>query len=221
MTCPRQTAPIVLALTAALLGCAGAPSHGEQTLAAAQAASPVAGAWQIDNTQSMLSFVTTKAGQPGVAAITEVQSFKRFSGALNAQGQIRFVVDLASVDTGVEIRDERLRTMLFNVKATPTATFIAQIDPSTLRELSAGGARDLDLAGQLSLAGQSQPVTAKVRVARQGAHAISVTTRAPIVVNASDYGLRAGVDALREVMGLSLVSAAAPVSFMLVMRQPG
>jgi polyisoprenoid-binding protein YceI len=211
-------APITLALTAALIGCANAPSSDA---AMADNRSAVAGAsWTVDTAQSSLSFVTVKAGQPGVAALAEVQSFKRFAGDLTPQGQIRFTVDLASVDTGIEIRDERLRTMLFNVKATPQATFSAQIEPAVLRELSATGVRDLDLAGQLVLAGQSQPVVAKVRVAQTKAGAISVATRAPIVVNASDYGLKAGVEALREVMGLNMISAAAPVSFTLVMRQP-
>jgi polyisoprenoid-binding protein YceI len=79
--------------------------------------------------------------------------------------------------------------------------------------------RDIDLTGQLTLAGQSKPVVAKVRVGALGAGLIGVSTRAPIVVDASDFGLRAGVEALREVMGLNMLSAAAPVSFALVMRQ--
>jgi polyisoprenoid-binding protein YceI len=200
--------PILVALTAALLGCVNAPAQN----------APTAG-WRLEPTQSSINFVTTKAGQPGVAAIAEVQAFRRFHGELNSQGQVQFSIDLASVDTGIEIRDERLRTMLFNVGATPQATFSAQIDPALLRELSATGVRDIDLNGRLTLAGQSQPVIAKVRVGALGAGLISVSTRAPIVVNASDFGLRAGVEALREVMGLSMISSAAPVSFALVMRQ--
>jgi polyisoprenoid-binding protein YceI len=200
--------PILVALTAALLGCVSTPAPNAS-----------AAGWRLEPAQSSVNFVTTKAGQPGVAAIAEVQAFRRFNGELNSQGQVQFSVDLASVDTGIEIRDERLRTMLFNVGATPRATFTAQIDPALLRELSIAGVRDLELNGQLTLAGQSKPVVAKVRVSALGAGMISVSTRAPIVVNASDFGLRAGVEALRDVMGLSMLSAAAPVSFALVMRQ--
>jgi polyisoprenoid-binding protein YceI len=200
--------PIHVALTAALLGCVNAPAQNAS-----------AAGWRLEPAQSSVHFVTTKAGQPGVAAIAEVQSFRRFNGELNSQGQVQFSIDLASVDTGVEIRDERLRTMLFNVGATPQATFSAKLDPALLRELPTAGVRDIDLDGQLTLAGQSKPVVAKVRVAALGPNLIGVSTRAPIVVNATDFGLRAGVEALREVMGLSMISAAAPVSFALVMRQ--
>jgi polyisoprenoid-binding protein YceI len=202
--------PILVALTATLLGCMSQPS---------QSASATPASWRVEPAQSSLSFVTTKAGQPGVAAIAEVQTFRRISGELNGQGKVQFSIDLASVDTGIEIRDERLRTMLFTVGATPQATFSAQIDPALPRGLSTAGVRDIDLDGQLTLAGQSRPVVAKVRVAALGGGLIGVSTRAPIVVNATDFGLRAGVEALRDVMGLSMISAAAPVSFALVMRQ--
>jgi polyisoprenoid-binding protein YceI len=200
--------PILVALTAALLGCVNAPAQNA-----------VAAGWRLEPAQSSVHFVTTKAGQPGVAAVAEVQSFRRFNGELNNQGQVQFSIDLASVDTGIEIRDERLRTMLFNVGATPQATFIAQVDSALLRDLSIASVRDIDLNGQLTLAGQSKPVVAKVRVTALGGGLIGVSTRAPIVVNASDFGLRGGVEALREVMGLSMISSAAPVSFALVMRQ--
>lgn len=214
MTLLQRLAPMIVATTAALLGCVNAPS---QSTPDAQAAS--AAAWRLEPVQSSLHFVTTKAGQPGVAAISEVQTFRRFNGELNSRGQIRFNIDLTSVDTGVEIRDERMRTMLFNVGATPQATFAAQIDPALLRDLPAAGVRDMDLDGQLTLTGQSKPVLAKVRIGALGGGRLAVSTRAPIVVNANDFGLRSGVEALRDVMGLNLLSSSAPVSFALVMRQ--
>jgi polyisoprenoid-binding protein YceI len=214
MTLLKRLAPMIVATTAALLGCVSAPSQSAPDAQAAAAAS-----WRSEPAQSSLSFVTTKAGQPGVAAISEVQTFRRFSGELTSRGQIRFTIDLASVDTGIEIRDERLRTMLFNVGATPQATFVAQIDPALLRDLPSAGVRDMDLDGQLTLAGQSKPVLAKVRVGALGGGRLAVSTRAPIVVNANDFGLRSGVEALREVMALNLLSSSAPVSFALVMRQ--
>jgi polyisoprenoid-binding protein YceI len=117
----------------------------------------------------------------------------------------------------VDIRDERLRTMLFNVKVTPQAHFEAQLDPALISALPANGARDVDLNGSLTLAGQTQPVAAKLRVARVGG-GLQVATRAPIVVDANQYGLKPGVEALREVMGLNFLASAAPVTFSLVLH---
>jgi polyisoprenoid-binding protein YceI len=177
--------------------------------------STTAGAWKIDAPQSNLNFVTTKAGQPGVAAVAENQLFKRFSGGMDAQGKMTLAIDLASVDTGVEIREERMRTMLWNVKATPQAVFTAQLNAVALNSLSSAGTTDLEVAGALTMAGQTKPVTAKLRVNRIGANQLLVVTRTPIIINSNDFGLKAGVEALREIMGLNVLSPSAPVSFAL------
>lgn len=170
-------------------------------------------AWNITADQSNITFVTTKAGQPGVAGIAETQTFKRFSGGLDTQGKITLAIDLASVDTGVEIRDERLRTMLWNVKATPQAVFVAQLSSDALSRVNSSAGTTVDIEGQLQMAGQTKPVKAKLRVNRLNDDQLQVITLAPILVNANDYGIRGGVEAMREVMGLNFLSSSAPVSF--------
>jgi polyisoprenoid-binding protein YceI len=183
-----------------------------------EGAKPVGAAWQIDSAKSTLSFVSTKASQAGVGGVGEVHSFGQFAGGMSSGGDINFTVTLASVATGVDIRDERLRTMLFNVKDMPLAAFTARIDPAALRDLGPTGVKDIDVTGQLTLAGQSKPLAAKLRVARLGASQLSVATRAPIMVDAAQFGLKGGVEALREVMGLSFLATSAPVSLQLVLE---
>jgi polyisoprenoid-binding protein YceI len=174
--------------------------------------------WAIDSNQSTLNFVTTKAGQQGVAGISETQSFKRYSGGIDQNGKIMLNIDLASVDTGVEIRDERMRTMLWNVKATPQATFTAQLPADALKSVGSTGVQNIELNGQLQMGGQTKPVIANVRVSKLANDQLLVVTRNPILINANDYGLRPGVEALREVMGLNFLAGSAPVSFTLVLR---
>jgi polyisoprenoid-binding protein YceI len=174
--------------------------------------------WAIDSTQSTLNFVTTKAGQQGVAGISETQSFKRYSGGIDQNGKIALNIDLASVDTGVEIRDERMRTMLWNVKATPQATFTAQLPAEALKSVGNTGVQNIELNGQLQMGGQTKPVVANVRVSKLANDQLLVVTRNPILINANDYGLRPGVEALREVMGLNFLAGSAPVSFTLVLN---
>ncbi len=194
------------AATLALAACATTGNGSSQT------------AWTIDRASSNLHFVSTKAGAPGVAGVSEVSTFKRFEGGMSATGDIKMTIDLASIDSGIEIRDERLRTMLWNVKATPTATFTTKLGIDAMTKFAASRVNDFDIAGELSLAGQTKPVTAKLRATRVGENSLLVTTRAPIVINSNDYGLRAGVEALREVVGLNFVSASAPVDFALVLN---
>jgi polyisoprenoid-binding protein YceI len=174
--------------------------------------------WAVDSNQSTINFVTTKAGQQGVAGISETQAFKRYSGGVDQNGKITLAIDLASVDTGVEIRDERLRTMLWNVKATPQATFTAQLPAEALKNVGSTGIQTIALNGQLQMGGQTKPVAASVRVSRLASNQLLVVTRSPILINANDYGLRAGVEAMREVMGLNFLAGSAPVSFTLVLN---
>jgi polyisoprenoid-binding protein YceI len=139
----------VLLLAAALTGCTSAP----------ELSAPAA--YRIDAQQSALHFVTTKAGQAGAGGVSEVGQFSRFGGALGADGRIALDIDLASVDTGIGIRDDRMRTMLFNVAAMPKATFAAQVDPAMVAAIGVNSSRDVDLNGTLTLAGQTKPPRAR------------------------------------------------------------
>jgi polyisoprenoid-binding protein YceI len=214
---PTSLAAIAVLSSAALIA---ACSHGPKSQTTSVAAVAPA-AWQVDPALSQLSFVTVKAGQPGVGGISEVQSFSGFGGGMDTKGQVNFSVSLATVATGIDIRDERLRTMLFNVKATPSATFTAQVEPAPIRALAAGASSDVEVNGQLTLVGQAKPVAAKLRVTRLSANKLLVVTRAPIVIDAQQFGLKAGVEALRESVGLGFLASSAPVTFSLVLHDKG
>jgi polyisoprenoid-binding protein YceI len=203
--------PMSPALTAALATVALAACTNTADVAAPAA-------YRVDAQQSTLNFVTTKAGAAGVVGVTEVAQFSRFAGTMGADGRIALEVDLASVDTGVGIRDDRMRTLLFNVAASPKARFAAVVDPAWVSGIGVNTSRDVDLTGTLTLAGQTQPVAAKLRVARLERGALQVATRAPIVVDANQFGLKAGVEALREAVALNFLASAAPVTFTMVLQ---
>ena len=109
--------------------------------------------------------------------------------------------------------------MLFNVAANPQATFSGKVDAAALKALPAGGWKDVELNGQLTISGQTRPVTAQLRVVSFGHGTLLVETREPIIVNAANFGIQSGVDAMREVMGLDVLSDSAPVTFSIVLKQ--
>ena len=45
---------------------------------------------------------------------------------------------------------------------------------------------------------------------------LRVIAAEPVLISAADFGLESGVEALREVAGLNVISTAVPVSFQLV-----
>jgi polyisoprenoid-binding protein YceI len=175
--------------------------------------------WTVDSAVSDFHFVTTKAGAAGTTTITEVHRFKDIAGSVTDGGGIKFNVQTASVETLVPLRNDRLRDILFKSANFPMATFSGQITPLDIKKLKTGDMTDIDVPGTLDLVGISKPVTAKLRVVRLTGNRLLASTRESLVVNANDYGLQPGVDALRTVMGLNVLSPSAPVDFSVVLTQ--
>lgn len=186
------------------------------TFAMVLLASPAWAAWELDNAGSTLTFVSIKAGDLG-----EVHRFDTLSGSISQQGAVEVVVDLASVDTLIPIRDQRMRDILFEVARFPTATLQAAVDAGKLAALLPGQTEAVSVMATLALKSQTLPLTLEVLVARLSETQILVASRQPVIVNAGQAGLVDGVEQLREIAGLPSISKAVPVSFVLVFRQNG
>ena len=119
------------------------------------------------------------------------------------------------MDTGIELRDERMREMLFDTARYATAEVTAEVDVDAIRDLSAGQSIDLTIEGRVDLHGQSQPLTMEVVVTRSGEYRLLVVSKKPVIINAPQFALSEGVEALREIAGLPSISLAVPVSFVL------
>ena len=173
-------------------------------------ATPTWADWALNNAQSQLSFISIKKGD-----IAEVHRFDQLDGRVDASGNVTLNIQLASVDTAIPIRDQRMREMLFNTNAFPRATLTTKVDSSALDKLASGDIVTSTVEGKLSLHDQTGAVTAELAIARLGPSKLLVSSRKPLVVQADDYKLSEGVEKLREVAGLSSISKAVPVSFVL------
>ena len=163
--------------------------------------------WQLDPAKSSLHFVTTKASH-----VAEVHQFHSLQGKVNDQGHAELSIDLASVDTKIEIRDQRMREMLFEVAKFPVATLTANIDPMVLA-IKVGESKDINLDGKLSIHGQSVAVQSPARVERLSDKVLQVNSLTPVIVNAKDADLIAGIEKLREVAGLPSISYSVVVDY--------
>lgn len=171
---------------------------------------PAGAQWTLDNSDSRLSFVSTKAG-----AAAEAHHFNSLSGEIDERGNVTLTIDLDSVDTAIEIRDERMREMLFETDKYPTATLAATLDLAALKALSPGASMNMVTEGQLMLHGTTLSLTTDLSLMRLSDSRIVALSRKPVIVNASQVGLIEGVERLREVAGLPSISPAVPVSFIL------
>lgn len=171
-------------------------------------------AWSLDPDQSHVAFVSVKA-----AEIAEVHRFGPLSGGVSKAGTVRVVIDLSTVETGVDIRNERMREMFFETGTYPEATITADLDPAAYERMNPSERSLETIEISLSLHGATATMPADVFVTRVGKDRVLVETAEPIVVRAADFGLGEGVEALREVAGLPSIAPEVPVTASLVFER--
>lgn len=164
--------------------------------------------WTIKSNQSLLNFSSTKNGD-----VEEKHEINNISGSVTKEGHIEVTLDLTSVDTNIEIRDERLQEHVFNTAQYPKALITADIDPELL---NVNDKTSATVEGTLELAGQSSTFTAEVSITR-AEEMLIVTTEKPIMLSAKELGLDQGVEKLRELAGLNSISDEVPVTFSLTL----
>ena len=67
-------------------------------------APPLQASWSLVNEASLITFVSIKKN-----SVAEVGHFKQVAGTIGDDGKVEMKIDLASVDTGIEVRDQRKR----------------------------------------------------------------------------------------------------------------
>ena len=171
---------------------------------------PATADWTLDADASAVSFTSTKAN---VAA--EVHGFRQLAGGLDDDGRATLEITLDSVDTAIEIRDGRMREMLFETDKYPLATVQLKLEPSLLMDLAVGSSKTVTAEAELGVHGTMSPLIVEMTVAKLTDKRVLVTSTRPVIVNASAVGLEAGIEALREIAGLPSISPAVPVTFLL------
>lgn len=168
-------------------------------------------AWDLNSSASYLNFVTTKNTHN-----VEVHTFTTLTGAISSDGLATVTIDLNSVSTGVALRDQRVRDLLFETASFPTATISVAVPGTLLSTLALGQTTQTDVSANINLHGVSFPVTTRVSVQRLSNSRILVQSMAPVLTRAGDFNLTAGVEALHAIVNLTSISAAVPVDFALV-----
>lgn len=166
--------------------------------------------WILDNDQSSISFTSIKAN-----SAAEVHGFRQLTGSISKAGAAKISIDLRSVDTNIEIRDERMRELLFETEQYPTAIIGASINAEHLAALKPGKSDSMNLDIDLAIHGTSSKIAVPVTVVRLTKKRLLVSSEKPVIVNADQLGLADGVEKLREIAGLPSISPAVPVTFVL------
>jgi len=194
----------LLASPLALTACNTAPAEE----------APLSGDWVLSAGESHLSFITVKNGQ-----VAEAHSFSGLSGSVNADGLAELSIDLASVETNVDIRDERMRDLLFDVVEFPAANVSVALDPAAFTGLKTGDSLVQPVVATLNVHGASAEVATDLSVTRLGEGKVNVSTTAPVIVSADSLDLAEGVEELRNIANLDSITGQVPVTFSLTFEQ--
>ena len=178
------------------------------------AAPALAGGWTVAAEKSALNVFSLKNDE-----IAEQHAFTQLSGTVAEDGAAAIDVSLASIDSGIEIRDQRMRDMLFQVADWPLARITARTEPAAFEALSPGQARQVELNLTVDANGESADYPAQLVVPRLREASVAVSPQEPLLVRAGDFGYGDGIDALREVAGLDAISPTVPVVFVLVLER--
>lgn len=181
-------------LTAVIL-CAAAPATWAQ--------------WSVNNDLSRLSFISVKATQ-----IAEVHKFSRFSGGIADNGEVAVDIELASIDTLIPIRNERMLEFLFDAANFPNASIKARLDPAELNQLADGQVTIMAFEATVTLKERQVPITTEVLISKHSDRVV-VASLQPIILNTASLGLSDGVEKLRELAGLPNITQAVPVTFVM------
>lgn len=169
-----------------------------------------ASVWTIETEASQLSFISTKLGD-----IEEEHEIPGLSGEISADGVFSIDIALATHESFIDIRNERMAEHLFQTAQYPVATASGQLEMRQFMSLANGASRTASLPFQLDMVGQSIALRAEVEVTRVSEDLVRVSTVEPITVEAADLGLVDGINTLRELAGLDSINTDVPVSFTL------
>lgn len=168
----------------------------------------------LDNSVSQLNFGSIKN-----SSVAELHRFTTLSGSVDKDGKALIEIDLASVDTRINIRDKRMKEHLFDVGQFPKAVFSSEIDVENIDKMAVGEIQQRRLKGKLDLHGNEAPVEVLVRIVKTTGGAFTAYTVEPVFIGAEDFDLGPGVDKLLELAGLKSIARAIPITFSVVFRE--
>lgn len=169
--------------------------------------------WTLNPELAQVNFISIKNN-----AIAELHGFGEYKGHIDANAKAEITIRLATVKTGIDIRDERLQAFLFDTDTYPKAIITAQLDKQWLDGLEQGQASAVTVDLKVDLHGQVQTIPASIGVIIDKNGCLHVESLQPILLNAGQFGLVEGIAKLQELAGLQAIATAVPVTFGLVFK---
>ena len=170
--------------------------------------------WTLDAENSNISYGTIKNDMIG-----ENNSFKTISGTIDDNGHINIDIALATVETQLELRDTRMRDIVFKVAEYTNAKLTGDMNLQAHDDQEIGTSRVIETTIALELVGEKIELDVMLLVTRLAENKVMVTPHGVIFIDADDYELAPAIETLRELAGLDTIATVVPMSFYLTFTQ--
>lgn len=172
---------------------------------------PVNKAWKLDSAHSRINLFVVKADQVGENFI-----LSPLSGSVSPDGPAQVIVPLASIQSGIAVRNARMEKYLFETDKFPDMELKTFILPKAIADLQDGKPQaTFDADVSVALHGITRSIPVHFAVTRLADDRVQVQSQQPIAIEASDFGMEGGVNKLRELAGLSSITPVVAVTFSL------
>lgn len=166
----------------------------------------------LDAESSSVFFVTTKNTHD-----IEAHHFTSVSGSISSEtGEATLGINLNSVETEVDIRNERVRDLLFEVDSFSDAVATLPVDLEDLAAQEVGSTQKESVSAMLDLHGVSVAIDTELSITKLSDSQLMVQNVSPILIDAEDFDLTGGIEMLRNLANLPVISYSVPVNFTLL-----
>ncbi|MCC3862019.1 YceI family protein [Pseudemcibacter aquimaris] len=170
--------------------------------------------WKLVEGSSNLSYGTIKNSMIG-----ENNTFKKVSGSLNDDGHIDITIDLSSVDTQIELRDQRMRDIVFKVAENASAKLTGDMNLQAHNDQEIGTSKMVEATIGLELVGEKIEHDVTLMVTRLAENKVLVTPHGVMFIDVDDYNLVSAIETLRGLAGLDSIATVVPMSFNLTFEK--
>lgn len=171
----------------------------------------VAVSYELNSARSSLNFVSTKQSH-----VAEVFKAEQLSGSISDTGSATLLIDLEGIESGIDLRNDRLRSLLFETHIFDRASVSISVDVKSINTLAIGQSMTYEAIASVDLHGMVVDAATQLSVSKLQGSDLLVRSTVPILINAADFNLVSGIDALREIGNLQSISYTVPVSFTLL-----
>ncbi len=169
----------------------------------------LASAWDLAAEDSVVSFGSIKNDFVG-----EAHTFSGLSGSVGNDGAVNVSIDLTTLNTNIDIRNERMAEHVFAGAA--SAEISANVDLAEIKKLRPGQSMQMEIDATMMLLGNEVDVFLDAYILRVSPSRVMVSTNTASYLSTEDLGVNAGIDVLQGLANLDSITRVTPVTLRLM-----